>query len=133
MMQKQIISNKKKISEILSVIGIILLMADTVNTFTSQQGYGLLHMTDQQSGESLGISSIVLLFTSFGIGFGLRVRLTTLSLIGGGVLLSFSKLVEPIFGLNLYLAIVLPYLYISLIVMGFTLSGLGLLRVTKKQ
>jgi hypothetical protein len=54
-MQNQIISNKKKISEILSVIGIILLIADTVNIFASQQGYGLLHLNDQESGISLGI------------------------------------------------------------------------------
>lgn len=132
-MEKQTISNKKKISEVLSVTGIVLLIVDAVNTFTSQHGYGLLHLTDQQSGISLGIPAIVLLFISFGIGFGQKTGLTTLSLIGGGALLAISKLVEPTFGLNLYLALAIPYLYISLIAMGFILLGLGLLRVTKKQ
>jgi hypothetical protein len=44
-----------------------------------------------------------------------------------------TKIIEPTFGLNLYLAIALPYVYISLIAIGFILSGLGLWRLKMKQ
>jgi hypothetical protein len=50
----------------------------------------------------------------------------------GGTLLAVTKIVEPTFGLNLYLAIALPYLYISLIAIGFVLFGLGLWRLKMK-
>lgn len=42
-----------------------------------------------------------------------------------------SKIIEPIFGLNLYLAIDLPYAYTSLITMGFEIMGPGLWRLFK--
>jgi hypothetical protein len=51
----------------------------------------------------------------------------------GVALLAVTKIIEPTFGLNLYLAIALPYVYISLIAIGFTLVGLGLWRMKMKQ
>jgi hypothetical protein len=54
-------------------------------------------------------------------------------LIAGGAILAVSKLVEPTMGLNLFLAVALPYLYISLIAIGFILTGLGLLRAIRRQ
>ncbi len=42
MMIIQTISKKKKISEFLAVVGMIFLILDTINTFTSQHGYGFL-------------------------------------------------------------------------------------------
>jgi hypothetical protein len=62
-------SKKGKISEVLAVTAIILLMIDTVNTFTSQGGYGFLYLADRQSGILLGLPSIGLFFVSFGFGF----------------------------------------------------------------
>lgn len=71
---------------------------------------------------------------SFGLGFKEKTKITTSLLIAGGALLVVSKLVEPTLGLNLYLAISLPYLYITLIAIGCILIGLGLLRkVVRKQ
>lgn len=122
---------RRLVSEVLAVIGIILLTADTINTFTSQDGLGFLNLADRQSGISLGIPSIILLLTSFGIGYGLKTKLVTLLLISGGSLLSISKIIEPAFGLNLYLAIAIPNVYISLIIMGFVIMGLGFWRLIK--
>ncbi len=126
---------RKNISELLAVVAIILLILDTANTFTSQSGNGFLHLTDRQSGIYLGLPSVFLFFASFGIGFRQKTRLMASLLMAGGVLLAVTKIIEPTFGLNLYLAIALPYVYISLIAIGFILLGLGLwgLKVPAKE
>jgi hypothetical protein len=126
-------TRKRKTSEILAIIAIILLVIDTAGTFLAQGGVRFLPLTDQQSGILLGISSIILFFLSFGIGYRQKTRITTVLLIAGGLILAVSKLIEPTMGLNLFLALALPYLYISLIVIGFILTGLGLLRVVRRQ
>lgn len=126
-------TRKRKTSEILAIIAIILLVIDTAGTFLAQGGERFLPLTDQQSGISLGVSSIILFFLSFGIGYRQKTRITTVLLIAGGLILAVSKLIEPTMGLNLFLAVALPYLYVSLIVIGFILTGLGLLRVARRQ
>lgn len=70
---------------------------------------------------------------SFTIGFGVKTRLATILLISGGALLAISKLVEPTLGLNLFLAIVLRPLYIALILMGFSIMGLGVARIFQEN
>ena len=126
-------TTKRRTSEILAIVAIILLVIDTAGTFLAQGGVRFLPLTDQQSGILLGISSIILFFLSFGIGFRQKTRITTVLLIAGGLILAVSKLMEPTMGLNLFLAVALPYLYVSLIVIGFILTGLGLLRVVRRQ
>src|ERR671911_2350361 len=126
-------TRKRKTSEIIAIIAITLLVIDTAGTFLAQGGRRFLPLTDQQSGILLGISSIILFFLSFGIGYRQKTRITTVLLIAGGLILAVSKLLEPTMGLNLFLAIVLPYLYISLIAIGFILIGLGLLRAVRRQ
>jgi hypothetical protein len=124
---------KKRISEILAIVAIVLLSIDTVETFVAQGGDRFLPLSDQQSGILLGISSIILFFLSFGFGFRQKARITTVLLIAGGTILAVSKLLEPTMGLNLFLAVALPYLYLSLIAIGFILIGLGLLRAVRGQ
>jgi hypothetical protein len=124
---------KKRISEILAIVAIVLLSIDTVETFVAQGGYRFLPLTDQQSGILLGLSSIILFFLSFGFGFRQKARITTVLLIAGGAILAVSKLLEPTMGLNLFLAVALPYLYLSLIAIGFILIVLGLLRAVRGQ
>ena len=134
MMTAQInLKKRKSISEVLAIAAITLLTIDTVNTFTSQSENGFLYLTYRQSGIYLGLPSILLFFISFGFGFRQKTRITTSLLIAGGALLIVSKIIEPTFGLNLYLAIVLSYVYISLIAIGFILLGLGLWRLKMKQ
>jgi hypothetical protein len=124
---------KKRISEILAIVAIALLSIDSVGTFIAKGGDRFLPLTDQQSGILLGVSSIILFFLSFGFGFRQKARITTVLLIAGGAILAVSKLLEPTMGLNLFLAVALPYLYISLIAIGFILIGLGLLRAVRGQ
>ena len=126
-------TSEREISEILAIVAIALLGIDTAETFIAQGGKRFLALTDQQSGILLGIPSIILFFLSFGFGFRQKARITTILLIAGGAILAISKLVEPTMGLNLYLAVALPYLYISLIAIGFFLIGLGLLRGLRRQ
>jgi hypothetical protein len=127
------LNRRKSISEVFAVAAISLLTIDTINTFTSQGGNGILYLADRQSGIYLGLPSIFLFFVSFGFGFRQKIRITTSLLIAGGALLAITKIMEPTFGLNLYLAIALPYVYISLIAIGFILIGLGLWRLKLKQ
>ena len=127
------IKKRKTVSEILAIAAITLLAIDTANTLISSGIYGFLPLTDQQSGIYLGLPSIALFFASFGFGFRQKTQLTTSLLIAGGALLTLSKIVEPTIGSNLYLAIALPYLYISLIIIGFILIGLGVLRMVKRH
>ncbi|HEY7079446.1 MAG TPA: hypothetical protein VH500_07080 [Nitrososphaeraceae archaeon] len=125
-------SKKIRIFKILAIAAMTLLLIDTLDTFIAQGKHGFLPLNDQQRGILLGVSSIVLFFLSFWIGFRENSKLTTSLFISGGILLAGSKLVEPSMGLNLFLTIALPYLYTSLIVIGFILIGLGLFRVTKR-
>src|ERR671918_161586 len=126
-------TTKRRTSEILAIVAIILLVIDTAGTFLAQGGDRFLPLTDQQSGILIGIPSIILFFLSFGVGFRQKTRITTVLLIAGGLILAVSKLIEPRIGLNLFLVVALPYLYVSLIVVGFILTGLGLLRVVRRQ
>ena len=105
---------------------------DTVNTFTSQSENGFLYLTYRQSGIYLGLPSVFLFFISFAFGFRQKTRITTWLLIVGGALLAVTKIIEPTFGLNLYLALAVTQVYISLIVIGFILLGLGLWRLKMK-
>jgi hypothetical protein len=133
-MYVQISSKKRRISELFAIAGLILLAIDTINTFIGQGTYGFFSpLNDQQSGILLGIPSIILFFLSFIFGFRQATKLTTLLLVSGGALLAISKLVEPTLGLNLFLAIVLRPLYIGLILMGFTIMGLGVARIFQEN
>jgi len=133
-MYVQISSKKRRISKLFAIAGLILLSIDTTNTFIGQGTYGFSSpLNDQQSGVLLGIPSVILFFLCFAVGFRQRSRLTTLLLISGGALLATSKLVEPTLGLNLFLAIVLRPLYIGLILMGFTIMGLGVARIFQEN
>lgn len=133
-MYVQISSKKRRISDLFAITGLILLSIDTTNTFIGQGTYGFSSpLNDQQSGLLFGIPSVILFFLSFAVGFRQRSRLTTLLLISGGALLATSKLVEPTLGLNLFLAIVLRPLYIGLILLGFTIMGLGAARIFQEN
>ena len=123
----------KSISEALAISAIILLTIDTVNTFTSQGGNGFSYLTDRQSGLYLGLPSVYLFFVSLGFEFRQKTRITTPLLIAGGVLLAVTKIIEPIFGLNSYLAIAATQVYISLIVIGFILLRLDLLETENEM
>jgi hypothetical protein len=131
---KQIhIDKRKPISEILAIVALTFLMTDTTNTLISRDTYGFLPLSDQQSGIYLGLPSVILFLLSFGIAFRIKARLPTALLIAGGTLLAVSKIVEPVLGSNLYLVLALPYLYYSLIVIGFVIIGMGIFRVIRKQ
>jgi hypothetical protein len=123
---------RTNISEALAITAITLLTLDTINIFTLEGGNGFLNLTDRQSGIFFGLPSVFLFFLSFGFGFRQKTRITTSLLIAGGALLAVTKIIEPTLGLNLYLAIAVTPIYISLIIIGFILLGLGLWRLKMK-
>jgi hypothetical protein len=127
------LKRRRRISEALAITAIILLSLDTLNIFTTHGGNGFLNLTDRQSGIFLGLPSVFLFFASFAFGFRLKTRITSASLIAGGAILAITKIIEPTLGLNLYLAIAVTQVYISLIAIGFILLGLGIWRLKMKQ
>jgi hypothetical protein len=130
----QIHADKRKtVSEIVAIVALTLLTIDTSNTLISSGTRGFLPLTDQQSGIYLGLPSVIMFFLSFGFAFRIKTRLTTSLLIAGGSLLAVSKIIEPVLGSNLYLVLTLPYLYYSLIVIGFVILGVGIFRIIRKQ
>jgi hypothetical protein len=70
MITEQFSLNKRKsISEVFAIVAISLLTMDTFNTFTSQDGIGLLYLTDRQS----GYISVCLLYFCFLYHSGLEL------------------------------------------------------------
>jgi hypothetical protein len=122
---------KARTSEILAIAGMTLLVIDIADTFIAQGGYGFLQLTDQQRGPLVGIPSMVLFFISFGIGYNQRSRLATTLLLTGGILELAFKLIAPMTGLLLPLAIGQTPLYIALIAISCVIIGLGLFRAVK--
>jgi hypothetical protein len=108
-----------------------ILAIDIADTYIAQGGYGFLQLPDQQRGPLVGIPSMVLFFISFGIGYSQRSRLTTSLLLTGGIIELAFKLIAPMIGLLLPLAIGQTPLYIALIVISCTIIGLGLFRTVK--
>jgi hypothetical protein len=129
--QKEIINEIKEIHRFLEELE-KRIVKDTGGPAASIT-HGFLPLTDQQNGVYLGLPSVIMFFLSFGFAFRIKARLTTALLITGGTLLAVSKIVEPIMGSNLYLILALPYLYYSLIVIGFVLLGIGIFRMVRKQ
>lgn len=66
---------RERVSEVLAVVGTILLMLDTMNTFLlPRMGLDLLTFLIYREGVS-SVFPVILLFTSFGIVFGLKAKL----------------------------------------------------------
>jgi hypothetical protein len=125
-------SGKKKASEALAIIAMVLLLiyiADAGVARGSSQGF--LPMTAAQRGMIFGTSSIVLFILSFAIGFREKSKLTTVLLIVGGALIGTSVLAASIMagggltGSQNSFGIV--------IMIGYIIMGLGILRAVQKK
>ena len=97
-----------------------------------QGGFGFLSMGTRYKGPIFGISSEILFFASFGIGYKQRSRLTSISLLAGGAMIITFWLVAPIMGWYSYFYIVLRNIYDLQIVIGSIIAGLGVLRIFRE-
>ena len=125
-------SGKKRVSEALAIIAMVLLViyiADAAVARSNSQGF--LPMTAAQRGMIFGTSSIVLFILSFAIGFREKSKLTTVLLIAGGALIGTSVLVASIMtsggltGAQSSFGVV--------IIIGYIIMGLGILRAVQKK
>jgi hypothetical protein len=125
-------SGKKRASEALAIISMVLLLvyiADAALARGSNQGF--LPMTAAQRGMIFGASSIILFILSFAIGFKEKSKLTTVLLIIGGALIGTSVLGASIMARGGLVG--MQTSFGAVIIIGYIIMGLGILRAIQKK
>ena len=122
---------KKKASEIIAIAGMILLLTYISDAAVGQGETGFLPMNEKERGTIFGFSTIILFFTAFGIGFNEKIAITTVLLIVGGALIGTSVLSASLMAEGGLASI--SNSFIGIIIVGYTIMGLGLLRAAKKK
>ena len=88
-------------------------------------------MSVAQRGMIFGGSTIILFFVSFGIGFGEKTKITTILLIAGGALIGTSVLGASAMAKGGLGAI--QSSFVGVIILGYIIMGLGILRAVQKK
>jgi hypothetical protein len=125
-------SKKKRACELSAIIAMGLLLtyiADAAVARGNNQGF--LPMSAAYRGMIFGTSSIVLFFLAFAIGFRERSKLTTVLLIAGGALIAGSVLAASIMA-NGGLAGT-QRSFVAIIITGFIIMALGILRAVQRK
>jgi hypothetical protein len=125
-------SRKKKTSEVLAIIAMVLLLtyiADVATAHGNKEGF--LPMNAAQRGMIFGTSSIILFLLSFAIGFGEKSKITTILLISGGALIGTSVLASSIMAKGGLAGIQSSFGIV--IIIGYIIMGLGILRAVQKK
>jgi hypothetical protein len=125
-------SRKKKASEVLAIIAMVLLLtyiADAATAHGNKQGF--LPMNAAQRGMIFGASSIILFLLSFAIGFGEKSKITTVLLIAGGALIGTSVLASSIMAKGASAGIQSSFGVV--IIIGYIIMGLGIFRAVQKK
>jgi len=122
---------KKKVSEIIVIAGMVLLLIYIADAAVSQGESGFLPITEKERGMIFGTSSIVLFFAAFGIGFREKSSTITILLIVGGALIGTSVLAASAIaegGLT-----TISSSFVGVIILGYVIMGLGILRSIQKK
>jgi hypothetical protein len=123
---------RKRISEILAVVAMVLLLTYIADAAVAQGNkQGFLPMSAAQRGMIFGGSTIILFFVSFGIGFGEKTKITTILLIAGGALIGTSVLGASAMAKGGLAAI--QSSFVGVIILGYIIMGLGILRAVQKK
>jgi len=130
-MTEQIKSKRKKISEVFAIAAMILLLVYISDAAVGQGKQGFLPMNAAQRGMLLGSSSIILFLLSFGIGITQRTKITTILLIAGGAIIATSVLAASAMAKGGLAAI--SNSFIIVVILGFIIMGLGIVRVIQKK
>jgi hypothetical protein len=123
---------RKRISEVLSIVAMVLLLtyiADAAIAHGNRQGF--LPMSAAQRGMIFGASTIILFLLSFGIGFREKTKITTILLIVGGAIIGTSILGASAMSKGGLAAVQGSFL--SVVVLGYIIMGLGLFRALQKK
>jgi len=122
---------KKKASEIIAIAGMILLLTYIFDAAVGQGETGFLPISEKERGTIFGFSTIILFFTAFGIGFNEKSAITTILLIVGGALIGTSVLIASLMAEGGLASI--SNSFIGIIIVGYIIMGLGILRAVKKK
>ena len=125
-------SRKKRTSEALAIIAMVLLLTYIADAATAQANKkGFLPMNAAQRGMIFGTSSIILFFLSFAIGFREKSKITTVLLITGGALIGTSVLASSAMAKGGLAGIQSSFRIV--IIIGYIIMGLGILRAVQKK
>ncbi len=130
-MTEQIQSKRKKISEVFAIAAMILLLVYISDAAVGQGKQGFLPLNAAQRGMLLGSSSIILFLLSFGIGITQKTKITTILLIVGGAIIATSVLAASAMAKGGLAAI--SNSFIIVVILGFIIMGLGIVRVIQKK
>jgi hypothetical protein len=130
-MTEQIKSKRKKISEVFAIAAMILLLVYISDAAVGQGKQGFLPLNAAQRGMLLGSSSIILFLLSFGIGITQKTKITTILLIAGGAIIATSVLAASAMAKGGLAAI--SNSFIIVVILGFIIMGLGIVRVIQKK
>jgi len=122
---------KKKVSEIIVMVGMVLLLTYITDAAVGQGETGFLPMSEKERGVIFGLSTIILFFAAFGVGFHEKSALTTILLIVGGALIGTSVLAASLVAEGGLASI--SNSFIGVIITGYIIMGLGILRAVKKK
>jgi len=123
-------NTKKKISEIIAIAAMILLLVYLVDAAVGQGEIGFLPMSEKERGMIFGLSTIILFFVAFGVGIREKSAINTILLIVGGMLIGTSVLIASLMaegGLDS-----ISSSFLGVIIVGYIIMGLGILRIVKK-
>jgi len=127
----QTITVKKKISEVLAIAGMALLLTYLADAAVGQGETGFLPITEKERGMIFGMSSIILFFAAFGIGYKEKTRVATILIIVGGVLIWSSVFAASLMAEGGLAAI--SSSFIGVIMVGYIIMILGTLRAFQRK
>ena len=130
-MAMKTVTVKKKASEIIAIAGMVLLLTYIFDAAVGQGETGFLPISEKERGTIYGFSTIILFFASFGIGFNEKSAITTILLIMGGALIGTSVLSASLMAEGGLTSI--SNSFIGIIIVGYIIMELGILRAVKKK
>jgi len=111
--------------------GMVLLLTYITDAAVGHGETGFLPMSEKERGMIFGLSTIILFFAAFGVGFHEKSPMTTIFLIVGGALIGTSVLVASLMAEGGLATI--SGSFIGVIIVGYIIMGLGIIRVVQKK
>ncbi|VFJ13019.1 hypothetical protein [Candidatus Nitrosocosmicus franklandus] len=135
---------RKTLSEILVSIAFILLVVYILDVGVSMiNEEGFLPLSERDRGMIFGGGSIILFVVSFGIGINVPSKLLTVLLIIGGAIMGTTVLVSSLFmpseenaqmsSTEANQMQILAPQFIGIIIIGYVIMGMGILRAIRKK
>ena len=134
-------SVRKKTSEVIASVALVLLIIYFIDVliFMLTTEAGFLPFSSKDRGLIFGGSSIILFIISFIVGFRIYSRILAILLVTGGALIGTSVLVSTfvtpqLVNISDAFKIVTPPVpqFIGIIIIGYVILGLGILKALKK-